>query len=108
MAVGLECRERSLLVDTYEAAVAGDIRRKNGRQPSFDPCLGHYICPDLVPSRGFSGGIENGAITAGIGGRRNGVTGSFCEAAIQWTEMSKRIISVVFHPWPVMSAVTPI
>ena len=46
-AAGFERRECSFLVITYEAAVASNVSRKNGGQPSFDSCLGHQKCPEL-------------------------------------------------------------
>jgi hypothetical protein len=51
-AAGFERGECSFLVITYEAAVANDISRKDGGQPSFDSRLGHQECPQLGLKRG--------------------------------------------------------
>jgi hypothetical protein len=40
-AVGLERRERALLIGTHQATVARNIGRQDGRQPSFDTRLRH-------------------------------------------------------------------
>jgi hypothetical protein len=47
----LQTSERSLLVDTHQSAVAGDIGRQNGRQPSLDTrSLAKPAAPDKLES----------------------------------------------------------
>jgi len=36
----LQAGKRALLVDTHQTAIAGDIGRQNGRQPSLHPLAG--------------------------------------------------------------------
>jgi hypothetical protein len=44
-AASLERRESSFLVIAHQAAIAGDIGREDGSEPSFDACLGHEDRP---------------------------------------------------------------
>src|SRR5262249_57044496 len=54
---GAQSRERALLVDADQPAVAGDVRRQHGRQPAFDalglhrPTRSRESWPDPTYSR---------------------------------------------------------
>jgi hypothetical protein len=39
--VGLERCEGTFLVNTHQMTISGNISRKNGCQPPFDPRFGH-------------------------------------------------------------------